>query len=342
MPSLYTLLEKAVSMRATDIHICADAPLFFRMGGSLVPISPPLSEQEARSLSLESMTEVERRELETRLDLDLVVANAHGRFRVNVGYFQGKLGAIIRILPKHPRTLADLKLPEIVQQLSRKSKGIVLVTGSTSQGKTTTLAAMVDDINTHLQRHIITIEDPIEYVHTNKRSIVRQREAGKDTRSFQEGLRAALRQDPNVIMIGEMRDYETIKIALTAAETGVLVLSTLHIISVDKILERLLSYASLADEGNVRYRLADSLLGVIHQELLPATGGGKRIACEILLANDAVRHILRKRGAYQLKDVVTTGRQQGMIPMKQSIETLLQERAITTDVAHSVLAQYAT
>ncbi len=342
MPSLRNILEKAVSMRATDIHVCADAPLLFRMGGSLVPITKePLSAEEARAISLEALSDDDRHDLETHLDHDLVVANPHGRFRINVGYFQGKVGAVIRVLPKHPRVLAELKLPEVVQQLARKPKGIVLVTGSTSQGKTTTLAAMVDDVNANLQRHIITIEDPIEYVHTNKLSIVRQREAGKDTRSFQEGLRAALRQDPNVILIGEMRDYETIKIALTAAETGVLVLSTLHVISVDKILERLLSYAPPSDEGNMRYLLADSLLGVIHQELLPAAGGGKRIACEVLLANDAVRNILRKRGAYQLKDVVTTGRQQGMVSMKQSIEGLLQERAITPDVAQSVLAQYS-
>ena len=189
-------------------------------------------------------------------------------------------------------------------------------------------------------KHIVTIEDPVEYIHRNKRSIVRQREVGKDTQTFASGLRAALRQDPDVIAIGETRDYETIRIALTAAETGVLVLSTLHIISIDKFIERLLSYAPPEDEGHIRFLLADSLQGIIHQELLPTRDGGKRVACEVLHVTDAARNIIRKRGAYYLRNVITTGSQYGMMTMKQSIDKLIQDGLIGDDVANSVLVNY--
>jgi len=215
-----------------------------------------------------------------------------------------------------------------------------LITGSTSQGKTTTMSGIIDEVNTHHRRHIVTIEDPIEYVHPNKQSIVRQREVGKDTRTFSAGLRAALRQDPDVIAIGEMRDYETIKIALTAAETGVLVLSTLHIISIDKIIERLLSYAPEGGDGHIRELLANSLIGVVHQELLPTVDGGKRVACEVLVVTDAVRNVLRSRGMFHLRNLITTGGRFGMQSMKQSVDAMLDEGVITEEMHESVMKNY--
>jgi twitching motility protein PilT len=217
---------------------------------------------------------------------------------------------------------------------------MVLITGATSQGKTTTLAAMIDEINATEEKHVITIEDPIEYIHANKVGVVRQREVGRDTQNFHTGLRAALRQDPDVIAIGEMRDYETIKIALTAAETGVLVLSTLHVISIDKILERLLSYAPASDEDQLRFLLAESLQGVIHQELVPTIDGKQRAAMEILVTTSASRNIIRRKGGFFLRSVIETGKKHGMLTMEESINSLLEQKIVTEGVAKSILVNY--
>ena len=231
-------------------------------------------------------------------------------------------------------------LPDIVRDLARRTKGLVLITGSTSQGKTTTMAAMINEINTTCENHIVTIEDPIEYVHTNIAGIVRQREVGRDTQTFYSGLRAALRQDPDIIAIGEMRDYETIKIALTAAETGVMVLSTLHVISIDKILERLVSYAPATDEGQLRFLLAESLQGVIHQELIPTLDGRQRVACEVLVVTNAAKNVIRRKGGFFLRSIIETGKKYGMMTMTESVNALLERKIISEGVAKSVLVNY--
>jgi twitching motility protein PilT len=231
-------------------------------------------------------------------------------------------------------------VPDVIKDLAAATKGLVLLTGSASQGKTTTMTAIIDEINTNHARHVITIEDPIEYLHTNKKGLVRQRQAGRDTKDFHTGLRAALRQNPDVISIGEMRDFETIKIALTAAETGCLVLSTLHIMSIDKIIERLLSFTPTEDEGHIRYVLADTLVGVIHQELVPARDGGKRVACEVLIVNQATKHIIRNRGTFFLRNVITTGKKFGMISMQNSLQKLVDEGAITPETMNDVMVNY--
>jgi len=335
------LLEHAKTCGATDIHICAGAPIIFRVAGELVPITKEnLTAEQSREISLELLTEGQRSTFENKLDYDLMLADKGGRYRVNVGYFNGEVGATIRILPTAPRTIKELLLPDIVGDLARRTKGLVLITGSTSQGKTTTMTAMIDEINTTCKKHIITIEDPIEYVHTNKMGVVRQREVGRDTQTFYSGLRAALRQDPNIIAIGEMRDYETIKIALTAAETGVLVFSTLHVISIDKILERLLSYAPASDEGQLRFLLAESLQGIIHQELLPTVNGQRRVACEILVVTSAAKNILRRKGGFFLRSVIETGKKHGMVTMQDSINAFLEKNIISEGIAESVLANY--
>jgi len=335
------LLEHAKANDATDIHICAGAPVLFRVGGELIPVTKEtLTVEQSRDISLELLTEEQRARFEENLDYDLMLADESGRYRINIGYFNGAVGATIRILPTRPRTVKELFLPDIVRGLAHRTKGLVLITGSTSQGKTTTMAAMIDQINTTSKKHIITIEDPIEYVHTNKSGIVRQREVARDTQSFYTGLRAALRQDPDVIAIGEMRDYETIKIALTAAETGVLVLSTLHVISIDKILERLLSYTAASDEGQLRFLLAESLQGIIHQELLPTADGERRVACEILVVTNATKNIIRRKGGYFLRNVIETGKKHGMMTMVESVNALLEKKIITEGVAKSVLVNY--
>ena len=335
------LLEHAKAQQATDIHICAGAPILFRVGGKLVPVTKEkLTAEQSREISLELLTDDQKAQLEQNLDYDLMLADESGRYRINIGYFDGEVGATIRILPTEPQTIEQLYLPNVVRDLGRRTKGLVLITGSTSQGKTTTMASMINEINVTSEKHVVTIEDPIEYVHTNKTGVVRQREVGRDTQSFYSGLRAALRQDPDVIAIGEMRDYETIKIALTAAETGVLVLSTLHVISIDKIIERLLSYAPATDEGQLRFLLAESLQGMIHQELLPTVGGGRRVACEILVVTSAARNIIRRKGGYFLRSIIETGKKHGMMTMVESVNTLLEDGIISEGIAKSVLANY--
>jgi twitching motility protein PilT len=335
------LLRRAKALKATDIHICAGAAILFRVGGDLVPATKEeLTAEQSRAISLELLTDEQKSEFEKNRDIDLMLADEDGRYRINIGFFDGNVGSTIRILPTEPKTIEELFLPGIVKDISRITKGLILITGSTSQGKTTTMASMINEINETSKRHIITIEDPIEYVHTNKTGIVRQREVGSDTQSFHTGLRAALRQDPDVIAIGEMRDYETIKIALTAAETGVLVLSTLHVISIDKIIERLISYAPLSEEGQLRFLLAESLRGMIHQELMPTVDGRQRVACEVLIVTGAARNIIRRKGGYFLRSVIETGKKQGMITMTESVTALLEARIISEGAAKSVLANY--
>ena len=335
------LLEHAKAQGATDINVCADAPILFRIGGKLVPVTKEkLTPQQSRDIAFDLLTDQQRKLFEERLDYDLMLAEKDGRYRINVGYFDGQVGATIRILPTRPQTIEELFLPATVRDLTGRTKGLVLITGATSQGKTTTMASMINEINANHEKHIITIEDPIEYIHSNKTGVVRQREIGRDTQSFQTGLRAALRQDPDVIAIGEMRDYETIKIALTAAETGVLVLSTLHVISIDKILERLLSYTPATDEGQLRFLLAESLQGVIHQELVPTTDGKQRVACEILVVTAGAKNIIRRKGGYFLRSVIETGKKHGMVTMEESINGLLKNKLITEGVAESVLVNY--
>ncbi len=339
--SVKRILDLAKSKKASDIHICTGSPIMLRIGRDLIPatggkLTPQVSEQ----MSLGLLDDVQKEEFRRRLDYDVMIGDADGRYRVNISINDGAVGAVIRILPQRPKALDELALPETVRKLAGMTKGLVLITGSTSQGKTTTMSAIIDDINTRRRRHIITIEDPIETVHVNKKSLVRQREVGRDTESFHSGLRAALRQDPDVLAIGEMRDYETIKIAMTAAETGVLVLSTLHIISIDKLIERLLSYVPQEDSGHLRYLLGGALQGVIHQELLPAINGGKCVACEILVATDAARNTIRRRDSFMLRNVITTGSKYGMVSMQESVNRLLESGEITDKVAESVLLNY--
>jgi len=342
MADMQSILERARLKGATDVHIAPGSPVMLRVEGDLVPITKEaLTARGAKELSYALLSEEQIVEFEESLDLDFMTADEkHRRYRVNVSYSDGAVGVSIRLLASEPVPLEELRLPEIVGKLTRARKGLILITGSTTQGKTTTMNGMIDAINRYYRRHVITIEDPIEYVHANKNSIVRQREVGKDTQTFHSELRAALRQNPDVIAVGEMRDYDTIKIALPAAETGVLVLSTLHIISIDKIIGRLLAYAPDGSDGHMRALLAEGLLAVIHQELLPTIDGGNRVACETLVATDAVRNVIRKRGTFHLRNLIATGQRYGMQTMKASLDQILAEGVITESVHKSVLDNY--
>jgi twitching motility protein PilT len=340
-PAIKKLVTHAKKKKATDIHICVGAPILFRVGRDLVPASqgnltPEITERMASDL----LGPEDMQRFREQMDYDLIIADEEDRHRVNVSLDNGTVGMVIRILPELPRSLDELGLPPIVKDLSTRNKGLILITGATSQGKSATMSGLINEINARERRHIITIEDPVETVHPNRQGIVRQREVGRDTQDFQSGLRAALRQDPDVVAIGEMRDYETIRIALTAAETGILVLSTLHVISIDKLMERMLSYAPQEDATHVRFLLAGALQAVIHQELLPAVDGGKRVACEVLVVTDAARNIMRNRDSFMLRNMIQTGQRHGMISMRQSIQGLIDEGVVMEDAAQSVMQNY--
>jgi twitching motility protein PilT len=336
------LLTKAREKKASDIHIRPGAPISMRIARELIPVTTnALSPEESRELCYMLLTPEQITKFEKDLDFDFMLSNEHNRFRINLAHFSGAVGAVIRVLPDKPKSIDQLNLPDVVKSIASVQKGLVLITGSASQGKTTTMTAMIDHINRNHKKNIITIEDPIEYAHTNKKSVIGQRSIGKDTSTFRSGLRAALRQDPDVIAIGEMRDYESIRISLTAAETGILVFSTMHIISIDKIIERILSYGPPEDEMHLRFLLADSLQAVIHQELIPTVNRNKRVASEILIVTPAVANIIRRRGSYLLRNVITTGKRYGMTTMADSITELFKQKLITQEIAQQILANYA-
>jgi twitching motility protein PilT len=343
-PDMALILGEARARKATDVHIMPHAPISFRVAGELQPLSPEiLSASAARHLACALLSEAQVAQLDADLDIDFMVTDrSHLRYRVNVGYFNGSAGATIRLLPGKPLPLESLGLPPVVTTLAERGKGLILITGSTSQGKTTTMSSLIDAINRKSRKHIITIEDPIEVVHENKQSLVRQREVGRDTRTFASGLRAALRQDPDVIMIGEMRDAETIETALRAAEVGVLVISTLHIVSVEKMIDRLLTHMPPGREQMIRAMIAEVLQAVIHQELLPTIDGGKRVACEVLVATRAVRSHLRAGSDVQLRSAIMSGREVGMQTMNAALDNLLAEEVIAEGVYHDVLRNYAS
>ena len=342
--NIHNVLKDARAARATDVHVMAQAPVHFRVDGELQPYGNEiLSASVARHLACGLLSEPQIQTLDEHLDLDFMCTDPDGhRYRVNVGFFNGATGATIRLLPRGPMALEDLKLPAMVETLTQRGKGLILITGSTSQGKTTTMAAMIDSINRHSRRHIVTIEDPIEVVHPNLQSLIRQREVGRDTSSFANGLRAALRQDPDVILIGEMRDFETIETALRAAATGVLVISTLHIVSIEKLMDRLLTYTPPGREQMIRTMAAEALLAVVHQELLPTVDGGKRVACEVLMATRAVRNIIRSGADLQLRSAMQSGREAGMTMMASSLDELMAEGVISEAVYQDVCRNYTS
>jgi len=338
------ILEQARELKATDVHIMAGAPVLFRIDSQLQPFSDDvLSASVARHLSCALLSESQVASLDEHLDLDFMsVDTKQHRYRINVGYFNGAVGSTVRLLPNRPIPLEDLRLPPIVTEMTQRGKGLILITGSTSQGKTTTMASMVDAINRTAKKHIITIEDPIEYLHGNVQSMVRQREVGRDTKSFASGLRAAMRQDPDVLLIGEMRDYDTIETALRAAETGMLVLSTLHIVTIEKLMDRLLAFVPHGRENMIRAMASESLQCVIHQELLPTVDGGKRVAAEVLVATRGVRNQIRGGTDLQLRSSIQSGVALGMTTMQASLDNLLFEGTISEGIYENVLKNYTS
>ena len=323
---IHELTALARQMKASDIHISQGLPLMFRIDGKLVEAPVQFDEDATRALIENTLDESHREALDTqRLDADFAIAAPDGtRSRVNVFYQQGKISATLRLLNDEIPTMEQLGLPPVLKKLADEPRGLILVTGPTGSGKSTTLAAMIDHINKTRSDHIITIEDPIEYVYQGRCSLIHQREVGADVRSFASALRSALREDPDVILVGEMRDYETISAAVTAAETGHLVMSTLHTIGAANTIDRIVDSFPPEQQGQIRTQIALVLEGVVSQTLIPAVDGTLVPAFEVMTANNAVRNLIRESKAHQLDNVIAQSAAQGMITLDQSILKLAQ------------------
>jgi twitching motility protein PilT len=341
--SIDTLLERVAADDASDLHLTAGAPPVLRIRGQLHPLEEfePFTPEETRDLlyRILSTEQQKRLEVDRQLDFSHAVPGV-ARFRVNVYYQRDSLAAAFRLVPKLLKSAAELGLPEVLRELAMEPRGLVLVTGPTGSGKSTTLATMIDAINSTRALHIVTIEDPIEFLHAHKRSVVNQREIGADAKGFAEALRGALRQDPDVILVGEMRDLETIATALTAAETGHLVLATLHTQSAPSTIDRIIDVFPAAQQGQVRMQVAASLQGVVTQTLLPTADGRARVpALEILLPDDAVRNLIRQGKTEQIYSVMQTSTSRGMQTMEQSLADLVLRRVISRETALEVTSR---
>ncbi len=334
---LADLLTIAVENEASDLHLTNGRPPVLRINGELTFLENlPVLERELIVKLLDPvLTPGRRAELDRTGQVDFSHGlPAVGRFRVNIFRQRGALSAVMRLIPYEIPPFETLGLPETVKDFTEKTRGMVLVTGPTGSGKTTTLASLIDIINTKRGCHIITLEDPIEYLHQHKKSLINQREIGTDTESFAGALRAALREDPDVILVGEMRDFETIQTALTAAETGHLVFATLHTNDATQTVDRIIDVFPPHQQAQVRIQLSLTLQGIISQQLIPrADRPGRVLACEILVATGAVRNIIREGKTYQLPTVMQTGGKLGMQTMDKSLLQLYQRRMITIQEA---------
>ena len=330
------LLEEIVRKNASDLHLHVGLPPMMRLDGALTPISgyQKLNAEEVETLVFAILDEDQRRILLKDKEFDFSFAFGElGRFRVNAFQERGNLAASLRLIPNQIKTIAELGMPPVIQNFAEFPRGLVLITGPTGSGKSTTLAALVDKINSEKAQHIITIEDPIEFTHKSKRSAVVQREVHYDTYSFTAALRSALRQDPDVVLIGEMRDLETISAAITIAETGHLVFATLHTNSAAQSIDRMIDVFPPHQQPQVRSQLANILQGICAQRLIPAIGGGRVVSAEVLVANAAVRNIIREGKTHQLDAVIQTGADQGMQTMDRTLVKLVQTGVITYDNA---------
>ena len=332
------LLEEVIRKRASDLHIQVSLPPMLRVDGRLAPIAGygPLNEENVETLIFAILDEEQKQILLKDKEFDFSFAFGDlGRFRVNAFHERGNLAAALRLIPNEIKSVVELGLPNIVNGFANYPRGLVLVTGPTGSGKSTTLAALIDQINNEKAHHIITIEDPIEFTHKSKQSVIVQREVHYDTYSFSAALRSSLREDPDVVLIGEMRDLETISAAITIAETGHLVFATLHTNSAAQSIDRMIDVFPPHQQPQIRSQLANILMAICSQRLIPAIGGGRIAAAEILIANPAVRNIVREGKAHQLDAVIQTGGDQGMQSMDRTLVSLVQAGTITYDEARN-------
>jgi twitching motility protein PilT len=337
------LLLEVLERRASDLHITAGSKPMVRVRGRLVALEdyPVLTAQDTREVIYSILTNDQRQRLETDWQLDFAYAIPNvARFRVNTYFQRSALGAAFRLIPFEIKSIDELGLPAVCHEMAHKPRGFVLVTGPTGSGKSTSLAAIIDEINRTREDHILTVEDPIEFLHPHKKCLVNQREIGSDATSFAAGLKAALRQDPDVILVGEMRDLETIHTALTAAETGHLVFATLHTQDAPQTIDRIIDVFPPEQQGQVRVQLSVALQGVITQQLLPtADGAGRIAACEVMVPTPAVRNLIREGKTHQLLSAMQTGSTAGMQTMDAALAQLVREGRITQKLAESRSSQ---
>lgn len=335
-PKIELLLEEVIKRKGSDIHLQVGLPPMLRVDGALAPVAgtEPLDEAAIETLVFSILDEDQKQILLKDKEFDFSFAYGDmGRFRVNAFHERGNLAAALRLIPSQISTIEQLGLPEVVNNMVEYPRGLVLFTGPTGSGKSTSLAALVDKINREQSRHIITIEDPIEYTHKSNKSIIVQREVHYDTYSFSAALRSSLRQDPDVVLIGEMRDLETIASAITIAETGHLVFATLHTNSASQTIDRMIDVFPPHQQPQIRAQLANILMGVVSQRLIPAINGGRIAAAEILISTPAVRNIIREGKSHQLEAVIQTGAEFGMQSMDKELANLVNQGTISFDEA---------
>lgn len=332
------LLEEVIKSKASDLHIQVGLPPMLRIDGTLRPVSgtDPLTEEHVESLVYSILDEEQKAILKKDKEFDFSFAFGDlGRFRVNAFHERGNIAAALRLIPNQILTVEQLGLPTIVNKFADFPRGLVLVTGPTGSGKSTTLAAMINKINQEKPLHIVTIEDPIEYTHKSSRSVVVQREVHYDTYSFSAALRSSLRQDPDVVLIGEMRDLETIAAAITIAETGHLVFATLHTNSAAQSIDRMIDVFPPHQQPQIRSQLSNILMAICSQRLIPTIGGGRIAAAEIMVATPAVRNIIREGKSHQLDAVIQTGAEYGMQSMDKTLVGLVHSGTISLDEARN-------
>src|ERR671915_307995 len=337
------ILIEVVKQKASDLHLTAGTPPMIRQKGALVPLEgmPKLTPTDTREIIYAILNSSQRQRLETDWQIDFAYSvPGHGRFRVNSYFQRGTLAAAFRLIPSETVPIEKLGLPSVIRSFSKKPRGLVLVTGPTGSGKSTTLASIINEINETRDEHIMTIEDPIEFLHRHKRCIVNQRELGGDAQSFSMALKAALRQDPDVILVGEMRDMETIGTALTAAETGHLVFATLHTQDAPQTVDRIIDVFPPAQQGQIRAQLAIGLQGIVTQTLLPtADGQGRCVAAEVLVPTPGVRNLIREGKTHQIYSLIQTGGADGMQTMDSSLAGLVRAGKITMATAETRSSQ---
>lgn len=327
------LLELTIRNDASDLHITVGYPIFLRIDGGLRKLSSEIvTDERAQQLIYEILDAPKREMLEVNKEIDLSYAYKNkARFRINVYNERGHLAAAFRLIPSKIRSLDELFLPQILHEFTKMPQGLVLVVGPTGHGKSTTLAAMIQEINLRDAKHILTIEDPIEYVYPSAHGLVDQRELYQDTHSWEIALRNVLRQDPDVILVGEMRDFETIASTVTAAETGHLVFATLHTNSASQSIDRIIDVFPEHQQSQIRMQLANVLEAVVSQRLIPIIGGGRRVACEVLVGTAAVRNAIREDKTYQIDNIIQTSADVGMITLEKSLVELIRDGKITLE-----------
>ncbi len=338
LEELNRFLKITIKEQASDLHFSVGHPPVLRIAGELVPLikEKVLSREDTQGLAFSLMSDQQRDKFLRERSIDMSYQfNEEARFRINIFFETGNISAALRLIPAKIRTIEELNLPPVLREFTKVNQGFVLICGPSSQGKSTTLAALLDEINHTRADHIISIEDPIEYIFKDDKSIIDQREVGEDTLSFPKALKSVFRQDPNVIMVGEMRDPETISTAITAAETGHLVFATLHTNSASQTVHRIIDSFPPQEQNQIRIQLSSSLLGVVSQRLIPRLRGGLIPACEVMISNPAVQNLIRENKVHEIPMVIETSSDTGMISLNRSLADLVRRKEISLDNALS-------